>query len=490
MKNIAIACFLVFISLLSPSEANPPGPVFLIPVTGEVGPAMAAFIERSVKQADKEKAGLIIFEIDTFGGRVDSALEIVETLLTVDKTRSVSYVKTKAISAGALISLASGRLYMRTGTTIGDCAPITYSKEGVQEMGEKFQSPLRAKFRALAKRNRFPENLAEAMVSKEKEIIQARVDGQVHYFEKTAFDELALQDKDRYQFVKTVVKKGELLTMDDREAVDLSFSRASVADLSGLLDILGVPADAVADGTPRLRRMEKTWSEVLAGYLIAFSPVLIMIGLAAVYLELKSPGFGVPGAIGVICLLLAFSSQYITGMADYTELLIILAGFICLGFEIFILPGFGIAGITGFVLIFIGMVLSLQNFTLPDPDLPWEMDIFVGNIIQVLGICMFSVLLSFLTFRFVLPKIPVPGGGAFLDTTLKESHADSSETVHVRPGDPGMALSELRPSGKAEFHGLRLDVITEGEFIPKGRPVKIIRLTKNKIVVEQIEVSS
>ncbi|MCP3901786.1 MAG: serine protease, partial [Desulfobacteraceae bacterium] len=117
--------------------------VHIIPISGKVGPAMSSFVKRAVAKAKKEKAKTIIFEINTFGGRVDSALDIVETLLTIDKEISISYVKTKAISAGALIALASGELYMKKGTTIGDCAPITYSKEGVQEMGEKFQSPLR-----------------------------------------------------------------------------------------------------------------------------------------------------------------------------------------------------------------------------------------------------------------------------------------------------------------------------------------------------------
>ncbi len=478
MKNILYCLFLILFCLAPAVGQEDTSLPVVIPVNGEVGPAMAAFIKRAVEENKEKTKGPIIFEIDTFGGRVDSALEIVETLLTIDKADSISYVKTKAISAGALIALSSGRLYMKTGTTIGDCAPITYSKEGVQEMGEKFQSPLRAKFRALAKRNGFPQVLAEAMVSKDKEIVQVKKDNEIHYYDRDEFNELKKRDKEKYQFLKTVVKKGELLTMDDIEAVNFSFSSQSVQDLDQLLETLDLTADSV-------RYVEKNWSEIMAGYLIAISPILIMIGLAGVYMELKSPGFGAPGLIGIVCLLLAFVSQYTTGLANYTELLIILAGFGLLAVEVFILPGFGIAGIAGITLIFCGMVLSLQNFTLPDPDLPWEVDIFVANVIWVMAIGICSLVLSFLAFRYILPRVSVPGGGTFLSTTLEDSHADSAETRHVRVGDTGTALSELRPSGKAQFHDQRLDVITQGDYIDKGETIQVIELSKSKIIVQQ-----
>ncbi len=139
--------------------------VFVIPVSGEVEPTMAAFIERAVQQTAQYPDALLIFEMDTFGGRVDAALNIVETLLHTGSRKTVAFVKTKAISAGALIALACNDLVMRPSTTIGDCAPITYSGEGPKMMGEKFQSPLRAKFRSLARRNHYPPTLAEAMVT-------------------------------------------------------------------------------------------------------------------------------------------------------------------------------------------------------------------------------------------------------------------------------------------------------------------------------------
>ncbi len=485
MKFVIIQKIVLFISLifLFPNFGfcdNQTDSIYIIPIEGKVGPAMASFVKRAVHDAKKDNAKIILFEMNTFGGRVDSALDIVDTLLTIDKDVSVSYVKNKAISAGALIALACGKLYMKKGTTIGDCAPITYSKDGVQEMGEKFQSPLRAKFRALAKRHGFPEALSESMVSKEKEIIQAVKGNTKHYFEKEAFDELSSKEKKEYKSIKTIVKKGELLTMDDVEAKELSFSRASITDTEHLYKLLKINID-------NIKQIQKTWTETVAGLLIVISPVLMMIGLAGVYLEFKSPGFGIPGTLGIVCLILALSSQYITGLANYTELLIVLVGIVCIGIEIFVLPGFGIAGVLGFIFVFTGLVLTLQDFTLPNPEFPWQMDIFITNIVWVLAICTCSMFFSILAFRYLLPYVPVAGKGPFLNATLKNSHADSLETGKVKVGDTGVTISLLRPSGKADFNGNRIDVISQSEFVSKGAIVEVIELSKSKVVVEKKE---
>ncbi len=484
-KTILITLHCLFLLLFIPfsqgSARDIVKSVYIIPVSGKVDPAMAAFVKRAVSKVNKENTKTIIFEIDSFGGRVDSALEIVDTILSINKNRSVSYVKTKAISAGALIALSSGRLFMKKGTTIGDCAPITYSREGVKEMGEKFQSPLRAKFRALAKRNGFVQALAEAMVSKDKEIIQVKKGKAFYYFEKHEFNELDQETKEKYHSIKTVVKKGELLTMDDSEAESFSFSQKSIKDINELFDLLKI-------NTENIEHIKKTWSEIIAGYLITIAPFLMMIGLAGIYLELKSPGFGIAGITGILCLFLAFSGQYMTGLANYTELLIILTGMIFLAIEIFVLPGFGIAGITGLVLIFSGMVLTLQDFVLPDPELPWEMGIFIHNIISAMAICILSLILSMVIFRYLMPHVSFAGQRPFLKTSLKNAHADSSESLGLNKGDQGFCISDLRPSGKADFNGNRVDVISENEFIDKNEKIEIWELTKNKIVVRKIEV--
>ncbi len=477
---LLLILMLPFILISGVHAQSNSGVVHVIPVSGSVEPGMAAFIKRAVETSRDSKADLIIFEIDTFGGRVDSALEIVDTILTVEKEKSIAYVKTKAISAGALISLASGRLIMKNGTTIGDCAPISYSKDGVEMMGEKFQSPLRARFRALAKRNGFPEVLAEAMVSDNIKVYKIIEDGKTRFIDSTEYEDLTDTDKEALSSKQTVVDEGELLTMDNTEAVTLQFSEFSVTSFQELKDKLNIENHQII-------RIQESWSEVLARYLIAINPILMMIGLGALYLEFKSPGFGIAGLIGITCLGLAFGSQYITGLAGYTELLLIFSGMLFLAVEVFVLPGFGISGIAGLILILSGLILSLQGFTIPNPEFPWEMDLFITNITTVLGTAVGGFFLSMFTMRYVFPYIPGNSQGPFLKSTLLDSHVKSEETMRVKVGDRGKSISFLRPSGKALINNERTDVITEGEFIEKGKTIEVITVKDNRIFVAEVE---
>jgi len=452
--------------------------VYAVPVSGTVDPGMAAFIKRTVEAHADDPNPLFIFELDTFGGRVDSALEIVDTLLSVPKDKTIAFVKTKAISAGALISLASGRLVMRKNTTIGDCAPITYSNEGPKALGEKFQSPLRAKFRALAKRNGYPEALAESMVTADMVVYAVEIDGQTRYMDSKAFDDLSRVEKDRVSSKKTIVDKGELLTMDDTEAFELGFSRMSVDTIDEMLKRMGME-------TYTLVRIEESWSERFVRLIGGISPYLLMIGLAALYMEIKAPGFGVPGIIGITSLALVFLSQYLVGLADYTELLLLVLGIILLGFELFVIPGFGIAGIAGLLFIAAGAILAFQDFVIPDPSFPWQAELLVRNILHVLGALFMSIIVALFALRYILPRLSILIAGPYLRTTLKDSHADSVEAGGAKVGDIGIAMTFLHPSGKVKIKDEIFDVITDGEFMEKGTPVKISEIKGNRIIVDR-----
>jgi len=241
---ITICAVLLWTGCLCASDTPAPDktqtatrPVVIIPVSGEVGPAMAAFIERALKENGRQHPNaLFLLEMDTFGGRVDSAFQIVDTLLSVSERKTIAYVKKKAISAGALIALACNELVMKHSTTIGDCAPIMFSNEGPKMLGEKFQSPLRAKFRTLAKRNGYPQVLAEAMVSSDMTVFRIETDDdKVVYMDSVAYDDLSEEERKKTRSKKTVVGKGKLLTMDDQEAIEYSFSKMSVGSVEEML---------------------------------------------------------------------------------------------------------------------------------------------------------------------------------------------------------------------------------------------------------------
>lgn len=473
---------LVFAPVLSAADVGP-RTAYVIPVSGTVDPGMSAFIDRACKRALADPNSIIVLDMDTFGGRVDSALEIVDTLLAVPKERSIAYVSKKAISAGALIALSCGRLVMAPGTTIGDCAPITISNEGPKMMGEKFQSPIRAKFRALARRNGYPEALAEAMVTLEKEVFRVEMkDGEVRYMHAHAFEDLGKEEKAGVVSKQTVVKDGELLTMDDTEARRLGFSAIGAVSVPEMFNALGMKGITI-------NRIGQTWSETLSRFIETIIPILMVIGIGALYVEIKSPGFGVPGIIGITCLAIVFLNQYLVGLATYTEFLILIAGIFLMAAEVFVIPGFGIAGFSGIVLIAAGLILSLQGFTIPDPAKPWEMSLMIGNAALVLGAYLVALISGLLFIRFVLPALSGSGRGPVLTTTLNEAHADAKQTATVAAGDSGVAVSFLRPSGKADINGERIDVTTYNEFIEKGCPLVVAEVIGNRVIVIRKETS-
>jgi len=464
---------LVTVGFFPASTVAETGGVHLIPVSGEVSPSMATFIERAVKES--EDASLVIFEMDTFGGRVDSALKIVDAITALE-VPSVAWVKTKAISAGALIALSADGLYMAPGTTIGDCAPIAVGQEGPKMLGEKFQSPLRAKFRALARKNGYSEALAESMVTADLEIVAFEVDGKTTYMEKQAYEDL----KEKPEHSRTVVRDGELLTMDDVEANGFGFSKATLKTIAEV-------AAAEGKGGVAQQRITPSWSEDISGWILSIAPLLMIVGLGALYTELKAPGFGVFGLVGIAALGLALFGHHIAGLATYAEILLIVIGLLLLVVEIFVIPGFGVAGISGFILVMIGLLLSLQDFVLPDPTLPWQGKAFRVNLLTVVASFGASLLMAVALVRYLVPAMAGRVSGPYLDADLKESKADSKETARIAKGEVGVAISTLRPAGKAEFHGEPFDVVTRGDFISRDDSVIVTAIEGNHIIVARKE---
>jgi membrane-bound serine protease (ClpP class) len=453
--------------------------VIIIPVSGTVDQGMSAFITRALHETQKYPKRIIVLEMDTFGGEVDAAFQIVDTMVNVKDAITIAYVKTKAISAGALIALSCKKLVMQNNTTIGDVAPLTYGNDGPKMLGEKFQSPIRAKFRTLAKRNGYPERLTEAMVTEGLSVYEVHFPDSVVYMDSTELAELKPEIKKKIISTTTIDKSNELLTMDDVEAHKLGFSKMSVSSMDEMLSKMGYQK-------LKIIRMETTWSEVFVRFMGTISPLLMMIGLAALYMELKSPGFGLPGIVAICCLGLVFFSQFAIGLADYSELLLIGLGVLLILVEIFILPGFGAAGITGMFLVALGLVLSFQGFVIPKPEFPWQMQQLTHNVLKVFGSIIGSFVLFAVFFRFVFPRLGMVVKGPYLMADLREAKSDSDMVMNIAPGTKGTAESILRPAGKALFNNNeRYDVVTEGDFIEKGSAIVVLDIQGNRIIVSR-----
>jgi membrane-bound serine protease (ClpP class) len=452
--------------------------VIVIPIEEQVDFGLHAFLKRAVPEALAKKPDAIVFKVNTYGGELQSAFEIVDLLMGVSKCSTYAYVEQKAISAGALIALSCNRIAMGNGTTIGDCAPITQGSDGIVMLGEKIQSPLRAKFRTLAEKNGYPGFLAQAMVTADIGVVvaepaNAKTADAREYFSVKQWDDLGEKGRAKYKNHKVLVPEGQLLTLTDKEALAYGFSTGSYAGLQEFLD---------ARGWTKIEEIPTSWSEDLARAIGAISPILMMLGLGALYLEFKTPGLSIFGLIGAICLAIVFGGKYAVGLANHTELLLLLAGFAFVMAEVYLFPGTLIAGVAGLCLILVALTLSLQTFTVPDPEMPWEMKSLIDNVFTTLGSAVVAILIPLTVIRFVLPRLPA-GASVIANTTLAGAHAPAPEAARFAVGTVGVSKTPLRPYGKAQFGGETVEVSSRGDFIEAGKSIEVARIEGNTVLV-------
>jgi membrane-bound serine protease (ClpP class) len=460
------------------APANPANTrkAFVIPVSGPVDHGLAAFVGRAIREAGNNSDNtLVILDIDTFGGQVDAAFAIVDSI-TSCAAPTIAFVRSKAISAGALIALAANRLVMRPNTTIGDVAPLINTNDGPKMLGEKHQSPIRAKFRTLAHKNGFPEILSEAMVTEGPGVFEVTLPDTVIYLDSARIVELDPLIKRQIQSIKLIVRPGELLTMTEIEALQYGFSTMTVSTIEEMLHEMGYV-------NVEIIKISRNWSERFVSIIAMLAPVLMMIGFSALYIEIRTPGFGVPGTIGIVCLALVFFGQYMVGLAHYTEMLLLITGAVLLAIEIFVLPGFGVIGISGIILMMIGMVLSFQNFVIPSPEFPWQVAVLKKNILRLSVSLLGSIVLILLFFRYFFELVGRVVKGPYLAATLGGAQSDEGMSFVPKVGDMGVASTSLRPSGKVLIGKNTCDVVTEGQFINSGTPVVVVLIQGNRIVV-------
>jgi len=448
----------------------------VIPVSGVVDPGLRAFVKRATEQAVGSGVKVIVYKINTFGGEVESALEISDIITGVDSSvQTIAFVESKAISAGALIALSCNRLAMEENTTIGDCAPIAYSNDGPEMLGEKFQSPLRAKFRSLAKRNNYPSLLAEAMVSDDIGVLKIRKDSEWIFLSEAQYADMDTAEKTQIKEKVTVVRKGDLLTVDAHEAKDLGLAFAVIGSADELFQMLNL-ARPVGEIT-------SSWSETMVRAIRKIAPVLLLIGMAGIGLEIKSPGLLWPGIVGVACLALVFGGQYLSGLANYGEILLFILGIALIVIEIHFIPGFGFAGVGGIVLVILSLVLSFQSFVIPKPNFPWQAAAMEKNMI----LAALSIIGGFVAFLLAARWLVSTGKSNPL--VLKESqegYQSGGDDLTFLAGQEGEADSILRPAGVVVINGARYDAVTEGGFIAKGRKIKVVQIQGNRVTVKEI----
>ncbi len=385
---------------------------------------------------DEDPEG-IIFHIDTPGGRVDSAVDIKDTILNAE-VPTIAFIDKNAISAGSLISLACDSIYMSVGASIGAATAVDLQGKKASEKGISY---FRAQMRATAEANGRRADIAEAMVDEEIEI-------------------------------EGVSEKDKLLTLTYTEALKFDISDGTVDSIEGVLSRLG-KADA------EVIQVKPNWAENIVRMLThpVVSSLLMSLGFLGLIIEIKTPGWGIGGTIALIALALFFGSHYIVRLAGMEGMLLFAAGLVLLTLEIFIIPGFGVAGIGGIACIIISLYLSLIG-RLPQAGdlLSAAYTISAAFIITLIGTILLVRLLPHTTLYRKL---------VLATTESSQEGYTSAETLLELIGTRGITLSDLRPAGKADINGRRMDVVTDGEYIEKNAHVVVSEVHGSRIVVRE-----
>lgn len=412
--------------------------VVRIPVTGTIENGLAPFVARALKEAARANASAAILDLDTPGGRVDAAERIVDAV-RASPIPVYAFVNPRAFSAGAFIALAANGIYMTPGGVIGAATPVDGSGT---KAPEKYVSAMRAEFRALAEARGLDPKIAEGMVDETIEIPNLK-------------------------------PAGKLLTLSTSEAITVGFAKGEVKDVAALLAAVNLPGATVMQISPN-------WAELVVRFLTnpVVSPLLLSLGMLGLLFEIKAGAFGLGGLVSLTALGLFFGSHLLLGLAGWEEVLLLGVGLIALGVEVFLLPGFGVAGILGVVLIAASILLSLLGAAPTGPDVLQAAAVLAASLI-VTGAVLFGWLRH-------LPNSP-RWSGLFLSHRSEASEGFISAPQREElVGRTGVALTDLRPSGTAVFDDERLDVVTEGEFVHSGSSVTVLRSDGYRHVVRAV----
>ena len=416
--------------------------VVRVPVAGTVEMGLAPFIERTLEEAAASGARAVILDIETPGGRVDAAERIVSAVGR-SQVPVHAFVNMHAYSAGAMIALSADQVLMRPGAVMGAATPV--DGQGTKA-SEKIVSAMRGRMRALAEARGLDPRIAEAMVD----------------------EELA---------VEGVVEAGKLLTLTAEEAVELGYAEEA-ADWDGVLERLGLASADVVEA-------RVNWAERLVRFFTnpVIAPFLLSLGFLGLIVEIKTAGFGLAGAAGLLSLALFFGAHLLVGLAGAEDLILVGAGVVLVLLEVLVVPGFGVFGVLGGAALLGGVFLAQLG------DLPTRQDFTSAG--GVLGASVLIVLvLAWALVRYRPGSWRLKRSGVLLpeSTDRREGYISAS----VRPeleGAEGVAITALRPAGMGLFGDERLDVVSESEWIEEGTRIRIQRAEGYRHIVRPIESS-
>jgi len=517
----------------------------IISLQGEINDILRDSLKRRIQEAKALGATIIVLDMDTPGGLVTSTIDINDIIISMPEMEFIAWINPDAYSGGTAVALACDEIVMSRSSRMGDSQVIMGGPEGAQAVPEDLQpkayTPVLHEFSRLARLRGYDENLCESFVLPDREVwwlenvetgerrfvfreeklrllneepdeeaveeddednetaMNDADDGAPEVLLASAEEDAAVGDDTPWRLVETyedqllgvtikaqqpVVRDDLLLQMSASEAMAYGFCKAVVTSESDLTARYGVSD---------WHRFDRSWSESFASWLTSvyvrgFLLIIIMLGA---YVEFHTPGVGVAGLAALIALAIFVGAPYLAGLANVWEILLIVLGFVLIALELFVIPGFGLAGISGAVLLLIGLIATFvpgePGKTTPFyiPSLPATISWMKTAVLTVASSMIASIIGMFMLSKY-LPRIRVFDAIAPANPTPSEVTVEDPYRGAARIGDVGVAIGPLRPAGKARFGSMLVDVVTQGDYLDNNTQIEVIERRGNRVVVRAV----
>ena len=447
--------------------------VYRVPITDAISKPNLFILRRSIKQAIEDDVKVIVLDMDTPGGRLDVTLDMMEILERFEG-ETITYVNKDAVSAGAYISMATDAIYFAPNGVMGAAAVVSGAGGEIDEsMKAKINSYLLARMRSYTEEFPYRAQLIRAMADLDYEL---KIDG------------------------KVLKEKGELLSVTATEAIELYGNPGRPLLADGIADSLeALLTQRYGDGVFELETFEISWSEVAAKYMDSIAPIILGLGLLLLFVEFKTPGFGIFGISGLVLVGIVFASNYLAGMAGFEPILFFVLGLILIIVDIFLLPGTFFFLVAGLVLILGSMLWSLADiWPAPNGDGPAgvpfiiDMDSLWMALYEVVGAFAVAFIGLWLVWRF-LPNTAVygrlvhSGVGAMPDLVISGGTERPGQDKLPDLGSTGIVVGPLHPLGEVEINGVRYQATVTVGILDRGTPVVVTGYKHFSLLVEAAE---